>query len=122
MLKVRKATNRSPLFLAQGAATDKAIKADLAAWNKRLVGQAAAWSFANPNSTVSILDTVPIFTEILDHPRQFGAPNATCFAGDGTSCLWWNNYHPGQAIQKAVGSAAYSKLYGAGSLGLIESN
>ena len=29
------------------------------------------------------------------------------------------SYHPGQAIQKAVGAAAYEKLFGAGSLGLI---
>jgi hypothetical protein len=31
-----------------------------------------------------------------------------------------NNYHPGQAIQKAVGVAAYNKLFGPGSLGLVD--
>jgi len=43
----------------------------------------------------------------VDNPTAFGANStgATCFDSDGSTCLWWNNYHPGLAIQKLVGAA-----------------
>jgi phospholipase/lecithinase/hemolysin len=39
-------------------------------------------------------------TKILNNPQTYGFPNATCINDDGTSCLWWNNYHPGQKYHK----------------------
>lgn len=84
------ATYRTPMFIADGAATAKSVKTDIEAWNARLISQAGAWTFENPGSQVEFLDTVPIFNYILDHPHKYGAPNNTCFAADGTSCLWWN--------------------------------
>lgn len=34
-------------------------------------------------------------TGILNEPHKYGYPNNTCIDDDGTSCVWWNNYHPG---------------------------
>lgn len=33
-------------------------------------------------------------TKVLDSPQEYGFPNATCINDDGSSCIWWNNYHP----------------------------
>lgn len=115
------ATYRSPLFISAGSSTVTGVKAAIPMWNSYLQEQAKAFGTMNSDATVQILDTTPIFNNILNHPRKFGAPNATCFDADGTSCLWWNNYHPGQAIQKAVGVGAYGQLFGKGSVGLLQS-
>ena len=59
---------------------------------------------------MSVVDQTPIYSNILDDPKSHGAPNATCYNDDGYSCLWWNNFHPGLAIQSAVGQAVYEAL------------
>lgn len=33
-------------------------------------------------------------TKVLDSPKEYGFPNATCINNDGSTCIWWNNYHP----------------------------
>lgn len=34
-------------------------------------------------------------TRILDDPAEYGYQDATCMNTDGSSCVWWNNLHPG---------------------------
>ncbi|KAK6535440.1 hypothetical protein TWF694_001900 [Orbilia ellipsospora] len=55
-------------------------------------------------------DTTGIFNQAINDPTAYGAPNATCFNSDGTSCLWWNNFHPGLAIQTLLGEAIVNKV------------
>lgn len=39
-------------------------------------------------------------TKVLDSPAKYGFPDATCINGDGTSCVWYNDYHPGQKFHQ----------------------
>jgi phospholipase/lecithinase/hemolysin len=48
------------------------------------------------------VNTTKVFNKALDNPTAYGAPNAVCYNSNGVSCLWWNDYHPGQAIQDLV--------------------
>lgn len=45
--------------------------------------------------TTVLYDSWSFMTKILDDPTAYGFPDATCINDDGTSCIWWNNYHPG---------------------------
>lgn len=56
----------------------------------------------NTNATVWLLNTTTIFDCALDNPELYGATDATCYNSDGTTCLWWNDLHPGMAIHDLV--------------------
>ena len=47
-------------------------------------------------TTTVLYDTWSFMTKVLDSPQEYGYPNATCINEDGVSCIWYNNYHPGQ--------------------------
>ena len=51
--------------------------------------------------------------------EQVSLPLGRSMTRDAWSTDIDTSYHPGQAIQKAVGAAAYEKLFGSGSLELI---
>jgi phospholipase/lecithinase/hemolysin len=106
-------TSRSPLFLDQGTDVVNAHAAWVTAYNKGL--QSMIKSFKSKHSGVSsfssigilyrtnqwqtttvLYDTWSFMTKILDSPQEYGYPNATCINEDGVSCIWYNNYHPGQ--------------------------
>lgn len=52
-----------------------------------------------------LFNTTTVFDEVLNNPTAYGAPDATCYDGNGVSCLWWNDFHPGQAIHKVLAGA-----------------
>jgi hypothetical protein len=36
--------------------------------------------------------------KVLDNPTAYGYANSSvgsCYDSDGSTCVWWNNYHPG---------------------------
>lgn len=39
-------------------------------------------------------------TRVLDNPAEYGYRDATCMNADGSSCVWWNNLHPGWTYHK----------------------
>lgn len=45
-------------------------------------------------TTVVLYDSFSFMTKVLDSPQQYDFPNATCVNDDGSSCVWWNSYHP----------------------------
>lgn len=45
-------------------------------------------------ATVVLYDSWSFMTKVLDDPTAYGFPDATCINADGTSCIWWNDYHP----------------------------
>lgn len=99
---------RAPKYLATNATTqgvqdtEKATIADL---NDRYLARLAEFEVDNVDAIVSVLNTTTVFDLALDNPTAYGAPDETCYDRDGTSCLWWNDLHPGQAIQKLVAQA-----------------
>jgi phospholipase/lecithinase/hemolysin len=84
----------------QGAAVDT--------YNKLLASKADAFKASNSGVTAWVFDTAAPFNEAINNPKINGAPNANFYNGDGTSCLWFNNYHPGQAIHKLVAAGVAS--------------
>lgn len=95
-------TQYTPLVVAEGTATQTQWGDAVTYFNGLLTAAAASFKSTNSGSTVYVYDTTTPFMTAIDNPTAYGAPNATCFNADGVSCLWWNNYHPGQAIHKLV--------------------
>jgi phospholipase/lecithinase/hemolysin len=100
------ATNKTPMFLEQLTADQSAqLVATIDEYNTELAARLAAFSSKNTGVTAKIVDTAAPFNKAINNPTAYGAPNATCYNSDGTSCLWFNNYHPGIAINKLVAEA-----------------
>ncbi|PYH49047.1 SGNH/GDSL hydrolase family protein [Aspergillus saccharolyticus JOP 1030-1] len=88
-------TSRSPLFLAEGNATVAQHAAYLAVYNQNLKTMVEEFKREHQDVTTVLYDAWSFMTKILDDPTAYGFPDATCINDDGTSCIWWNNYHPG---------------------------
>jgi phospholipase/lecithinase/hemolysin len=92
----------TPLVVAEGSTTVSEEGAGVAYYNQLLVAAIATFKAANEGVTTYVYDTTVPFMQAIDDPTAYGAPNATCYNADGVSCLWWNDYHPGQAIHRLV--------------------
>ncbi|KAK4101188.1 carbohydrate esterase family 16 protein [Parathielavia hyrcaniae] len=95
--------HRTPAMLAQG--NSQAISTAIAKYNTALSNRLETFKMANSGISSRIVDTGVAFNTALDNPTAYGAPDATCFNEDGTSCLWFNDYHPGIEINKLVAKA-----------------
>lgn len=104
------ALDRTPSLLSVGFEVSPKVHDVIQDYNSLLTSSVPAFQAAHPGSSLAIVDEQPVFNDILDNPQAYGAPNATCFNDDGYSCLWWNNFHPGLAIQGALGDAVYEAL------------
>jgi hypothetical protein len=97
------ATERTPQ-VAQGENAEYAIEhlsAAIATWNTGLTSRASTFAAAHADAVVKITDTQPVFNDLLDADPEA----ASCWNEDGVTCLWFNDYHPGLAIQDAVARA-----------------
>jgi phospholipase/lecithinase/hemolysin len=61
-----------------------------------------AFAQLNPDAVVKLIDSEPPFVEAINNPTKYGAPDNLCENMDGVSCLWWDNLHPGVAIQRLL--------------------
>ncbi|CAH0053728.1 unnamed protein product [Clonostachys solani] len=95
-------TEKSPLMLENGEESNKMLAATIEQYNDLISSSMESFKSKNSGVTSWIVDTAPAFNEAIDNPTRYGAPDATCYNEDGTSCLWFNNYHPGIAIHKLV--------------------
>ncbi|QSZ32424.1 hypothetical protein DSL72_001998 [Monilinia vaccinii-corymbosi] len=92
--------DESPMMLAYGDSVTSSEATVIAAYNTELSTRVATFNSTNAGVTTYAFDAQAPFNAALNDPTKYGAANATCYNTDGTSCLWWNNLHPGQAIQK----------------------
>ncbi|CZR50254.1 related to cellulose-binding GDSL lipase/acylhydrolase [Phialocephala subalpina] len=93
---------KTPLVLAESTAVQTQEGAAVVTYNQLLQVGVDAFKKNNTGITAYVYDTTTPFNTAIDNPTAYGAPDATCYNGDGVSCLWFNNYHPGQAIHKLV--------------------
>ncbi|KAL4899874.1 hypothetical protein BDW74DRAFT_171266 [Aspergillus multicolor] len=96
-------TDRSP-YITQGQNAEYTIEhlgATIASWNTQFNEKAAAFADAHADADVRVIDTQPVFNELLDADAEA----ANCYNEDGVTCLWFNDYHPGLKIQDAVAQA-----------------
>lgn len=108
-------------MIAQGAESNKLLVAAIDQFNELLASNLESFTKANKGVTAKIVDTAVAFNTAIKDPESFGAPDATCYNEDGVSCvsfgppalaksrtlttflkLWFNDYHPGVAIEKLV--------------------
>ncbi|KAH6661444.1 fungal cellulose binding domain-containing protein [Plectosphaerella plurivora] len=94
--------DKTPSVIRGGPnATGKAAPA-IARYNQLLAKHLAEFKSSHADVKTWLIDTATAFNKALSNPKQYGAPDGTCYNSDGKSCLWWNDYHPGIAIQKLV--------------------
>lgn len=93
------------MMLAEPAETQQAEAAAIDKYNAAIATRLVAFETKNSGITSKIVDTGAPFNKALDNPTEHGSPDASCFAEDGTSCLWFNDYHPGIEINRLVAEA-----------------
>lgn len=99
------AIDKTPMMLAQAADSRAQESAVIAQYNTLLATRLAVFKAVNSGVTAVVVDTSVPFNTAIANPTAYGAPDATCYNADGTSCLWFNDYHPGIAINKLVAQA-----------------
>ncbi|KAI1335900.1 hypothetical protein F5Y15DRAFT_396116 [Xylariaceae sp. FL0016] len=97
--------DQAPAIVSQDATMVASLQADIASYNAALADRLADFTSANSGVTAQVFDTNPSFDAALGDPTAYGAADATCVNGDGTSCLWADTYHPGLAIHELLGEA-----------------
>lgn len=90
---------------AEPVEVQEAEEAAIAKYNDAIAQRLEAFKASNSGVTAKIVDTAVPFNTALDNPTEYGAPDATCYNEDGTSCLWFNDYHPGVEINRLVAEA-----------------
>ncbi|KAI1259284.1 carbohydrate esterase family 16 protein [Xylariaceae sp. FL1019] len=78
---------------------------DIESYNLELSSRLATFKSSHSDVTATLFDTAPTFNTVISNPTAYGAADAVCIAGDGTSCLWTDSYHPGLAIHKLLAQA-----------------
>lgn len=96
---------RTPELLAENATAQATTAYTVSSYNQLLNQGANRFTKHNKDINAILFDTTPSFDVALNNPTAYGAPDAICYSGDGVSCLWWNDFHPGQAIHKLVAGA-----------------
>ncbi|KAK3346881.1 putative cellulose-binding GDSL lipase/acylhydrolase [Lasiosphaeria hispida] len=96
---------KTPTMQEQTAESQAGEAVSIGKYNAAIAARLAAFKTANAGITATVIDTTIPFDTALANPTAYGSPNATCYNGDGVSCLWFNDYHPGVAINKLVAGA-----------------
>lgn len=93
------AIQESPLMLEQGSEAGASEAVVITQYSTLLAKNLANFTSVNTGVTAKLVNTTTPFQTALDNPTAYGAANATCFDDDGTTCLWFNNYHPALASE-----------------------
>lgn len=91
------AIQETPLMLAYSADVQALEASIIAEYNGLLATNLQNFTTVNTGVTANIVNTTTPFQTVIDDPQAYGAPNATCYDDDGTTCIWYNDYHPGVA-------------------------
>ncbi|KAF7894173.1 hypothetical protein EAF00_007687 [Botryotinia globosa] len=100
-------------MLAYGDLVTSSKATVISTYNTELRTRVSTFETANSGTTTYyVFDTQVPFNTTPDAPATYGATNATFFNADGTTCLWYNDLHPGQAIQKLVAQGVAKQVAG----------
>ncbi|GAW20686.1 hypothetical protein ANO14919_101950 [Xylariales sp. No.14919] len=97
--------DRAPAIIYESADRVASLHSDIQTYNAQLASRLAEFKSAHSDVTALLFDTTSTFETVLDNPTAYGAPDATCVSGDGTSCLWADTYHPGLVIHENIAKA-----------------
>ncbi|RDW77944.1 carbohydrate esterase family 16 protein [Coleophoma crateriformis] len=104
--------DQAPVFQGQTTQDMDYVRSNISTYNADLVTRLATFKSANTGVTGTVFNTSESFWTALDDPSAYNATDATCMNADGTTCLWYDTYHPGQAIQKLVAQNFVTALTG----------
>ncbi|KAF8058624.1 hypothetical protein FPV67DRAFT_1720474 [Lyophyllum atratum] len=94
--------DRSPLMLAQPAASQAAEKTVIAGFNSKMAAKTSAFKSANSGVSTWTWDANTQFTIILNSPGTYGFKDATSY-GSASNQFWGNDYHPSSYAHKFFG-------------------
>ncbi|KAJ5988700.1 hypothetical protein N7481_003910 [Penicillium waksmanii] len=103
-------TDRSPYFIEQGTATTTQLAAWIKAYNEGIRTMITTLKSKHKDVTTVVYDANTFMGKVLDNPKEYGFPSDSCIDADGTSCVWWNNYHPGTKYHKLQAADMKSHL------------
>ncbi|GAA6044060.1 hypothetical protein JCM8097_008701 [Rhodosporidiobolus ruineniae] len=113
-------TQRTPLVQSYGMEAVSQFAANIATYNQNLASYLSAFTSLFPGSQISLFDTQPFFTAILDSPRTYGFLEAETYctayaeisdqpmamlaecAWPMSEYVWWNAYHPTWAVHRLL--------------------
>ncbi|KAF4964850.1 hypothetical protein FSARC_7278 [Fusarium sarcochroum] len=90
--------DRDKLGLRNYERLTQAIKS----WNDHLRDNYYIFKDEFPEAKMSLVETTNTFYYAYLKPKKFGVPDQTCHNSDGVSCLWKDEFHPGQKIHKYI--------------------
>lgn len=93
---------KTPQVLAESTSTQTQDGPAVDHYNDLLLKAVDDFKAKNDGVTTWLYDTMAAFDEAIKNRKTYGAKDATCYNRDGTTCLWFNNYRPGQTIHKLV--------------------
>ncbi|KAM0246003.1 hypothetical protein ACHAP5_004974 [Fusarium lateritium] len=103
-------TELTPLMISQGAESNAMLVKSITNYNSQIATRLKAFKKKNSGVKAIVVDTSVAFKKAIKSPQNYGAPDAVCYNADGKSCLWFNDYHPGIAINKLVAEDVASAL------------
>lgn len=105
---------RAPVFSSYTTSDLASLVSNIETYNEALQSNFATFQSAYSGVAGQVFNTSAAFWAVLDDPAAYGtaADFATCADTDGTSCAWYDDYHPGQAIQKLVAEGLVDALAG----------
>ncbi|KAF2147023.1 carbohydrate esterase family 16 protein [Aplosporella prunicola CBS 121167] len=97
--------DKAPAFNQQGETKLTKLRADIKSYNEALETRFAAFKTAHSGAQGQVFNVTPTFNKVINDPTSYGATDATCQSGDGTSCVWTDTYHPGLKVHELLGKA-----------------
>lgn len=89
----------------------KSLISNLDSFNSKLATKLDDFKSSNTGVTAQTFNTTSYFWEVFNDPTSFGLDSdITAANADGTSAVWYDNYHPGQAIHKLVAKGFVAAL------------
>ncbi|KAH8649670.1 hypothetical protein BGZ60DRAFT_422074 [Tricladium varicosporioides] len=105
--------DRTPYHLNNSTATIRTdISSAISIYNSLITSTLTSFQALHPASSFTFVNMTGVFLEALNNPEKYGAgkDGATCLNVDGKSCLWWDFFHPGLAIQKLMAEEVVKAL------------
>lgn len=101
---------KAPAFSSYTTSALSSLISNIETYNEALQSNFDTFKASYTGVSGAVYNTSDAFWAVLNNPTAYGAADATCMSTDGTSCVWYDNYHPGQAIQKLVAEGLVAAL------------
>ena len=103
------AIDRTPLVRGTSSSDISKVKSTISLFNSKLEDYVSRFKESH-SVNAYLVSTTDAFNDVMDNPSKYGVKDGTCDNTDGTSCPWYNNFHPGVAIQQHVALAVASAV------------